>query len=287
MFVRLLPGWLGLIICLGISCAQASNEELYKALQNSIAGPTQITLLDQGFLELPAGMRFVPKKEANRYLEALGNSPVSDLLGLVVGSDAAQEIWVAELSYVHSGHIDDSEASHWDVPALFAQLVEGTEDTNELRRKRGFAPLRVEGWMEKPQYDKERRRLIWSVQAREVGGIPSALSIVNYNTYQLGREGYFSLNLITDDSAVERQKLQIQSLLDQLTFRKERRYQEFVSNSDQLAGYGLAALIGGVAAKKVGFFALLGLLFSNAGKVLLFLLLPFVVLIKGLFRRGR
>ncbi len=74
---------------------------------------------------------------------------------------------------------------------------------------------------------------------------------VNYNTYLLGREGYFELNLITDRGSVEAAKPLTKTLLNTVNFNEGQRYSDYNAKTDKLAEYGLAALIGGIAAKKV------------------------------------
>src|SRR5262250_574839 len=78
---------------------------------------------------------------------------------------------------------------------------------------------------------------------------------VNYNTYALGRHGYVSLNLVTEYAVIEKEKPIAQRLLGALEFNAGTRYADFNSATDRVAEYGLAALVGGFAAKKLGLFA--------------------------------
>lgn len=54
-----------------------------------------------------------------------------------------------------------------------------------------------------------------------------------------------------------------------------------------MAEYGLAALVGGLAAKKLGLFAMLGVLLAKFGKLLVLALIPIWVAIKKLFSRKK
>jgi uncharacterized membrane-anchored protein len=91
---------------------------------------------------------------------------------------------------------------------------------------------------------------------------------VSYNTYVLGREGYVSLNLVTSAAAVDAHKPAARELLAAVQFNNGKRYQEFDSSTDAVAAYGLAAVVGGVAAKKLGLLAVAGAFFAKFAKVI-------------------
>jgi uncharacterized membrane-anchored protein len=96
--------------------------------------------------------------------------------------------------------------------------------------------------------------------------------VVNYNTYVLGREGYISMDLITDMASVQGYTGSVRILLDDLEFDDGKQYENFNSSTDKVAEYGLAALIGGVALKKLGFFALAAAFLVKIWKLLLVVL---------------
>ena len=74
----------------------------------------------------------------------------------------------------------------------------------------------------------------------------------------LGREGYLSLNLVTARGTVEGAKPLANQLLSAVHFNDGKGYGDFNASTDKVAEYGLAALIGGIAAKKLGLLALIG-----------------------------
>lgn len=93
---------------------------------------------------------------------------------------------------------------------------------------------------------------------------------VNYDTYALGRDGYFSLDMLTDQAHVEHDKIAAASVLAGLDYDAGHRYTDFNASTDHVAAYGLAALIGVVAVKKLGLLALIGvfaLKFAKLGAV--------------------
>ena len=59
------------------------------------------------------------------------------------------------------------------------------------------------------------------------------------------------------------------ALLGALEYKEGKRYADFDANTDHVAEYGLAALVVGVAAKKLGFIALAVAFFAKFAKVIL------------------
>jgi uncharacterized membrane-anchored protein len=219
-----------------------------------LVGPAQITLQDQGVLALPGGFSFVPQPQASRLMRAYGNSDSTELVGLIL-PEAADGNWWATLDFVKAGYVKDDDAKNWNADELLASLKEATNSQNAERGRRGFPAVEITGWIEPPAYDASSHRLVWSALVRRIGASGDQGS-VNYNTYALGREGYFSLDLITSRDAIAADKSVAQTLLADVAYDKGKAYEDFNASSDHIAAYGLAALIGGVALHKLGLFAL-------------------------------
>ena len=219
------------------------------------AGPADIAFRDQATLKLPAGYVFVPSKEAARILKSMGNRVGDDLIGVIFPNDGAN--WFVSARYIASGYIKDDDAKDWKADELLDNIKTGTEEANRERKSRGIPEIEVLGWVERPHYDAASHRLVWALSSKEKGTADSAEKGINYNTYALGREGYVSLNLVTDLRSVEAQKPIAQQFLAALNFADTKRYADFNSSTDHIAEYGLAALVGGIAAKKLGMLALI------------------------------
>jgi uncharacterized membrane-anchored protein len=245
---------------------QAFDAAVKAAKAVTIAGPSNVKLADQAVLNLPAGMDYIPQPAAGRLMEAMGNTHDEQLLGLVQGSGDSP--WLVVARYEAAGYIKDDDAKDWNVDDLFKGLKEGTEEANKRRKELGFPPLEIVGWVQKPSYDAATHRLVWSMAARSEGESEAEQS-VNYNTYALGREGYVTLNLITARAMVERDKPAAHTLLSALQFNDGKRYEDFNSKTDKIAEYGLAALVAGVAAKKLGLIAVILAFAAKFAKVLL------------------
>ena len=256
-----------ILMQLGLTCwlllaasAQATTpEEAQKvfdtARQAATLGPHAVALAGQAVLKLPTGTLFIPQPQATALLNAMGNPGHDDQLqGLVFPADDAG--WFMTLRFESSGYIKDDDAKDWNAEELLKSYREGTEASNEERVKMGAQAIEVLGWAEAPAYDAASHRLAWAMASRHKNAAADEPQGVNYNTYLLGREGYFSMNLVTALTDLPAHKPAAQSLLAALAFDEGKRYADFKSGTDKVAEYGLAALVVGVAAKKLGLIAL-------------------------------
>ena len=235
---------------------QAVQKAATAARAALVKGPASVPLREQATLALPEHYGFVPRKEAVPLMEAMGNTVDDEFLGLIYPlGNGPNTDWFVSLDYSPAGYVKDDDAKHWNADQLLQSLKDGTEAGNEERAKVGVPPLVVTRWIEPPAYDSNTHRLVWSAEAKRKDGADPDPT-VNYNTYLLGREGYVSLNLISSSSTVAGDKVAAQALLDALSFNSGKRYGDFNSSTDKVAAYGLAALVAGVAAKKLGLLAL-------------------------------
>jgi uncharacterized membrane-anchored protein len=272
---------------LGVAQAQApdARKQAYEdARQASIAGPADVPLAGKALLKLPDGHAFVPQPQAGKLLNAMGN-PGQDprLVGLVFPKGDAG--WFMTVRYEDSGHIKDDDAKDWNADELLKSYREGTEASNEERVKMGVPAMEIIGWAEKPGYDPATHRLVWAMSSRDKGAPATDEQGVNYNTYVLGREGYFMLNLVTGLKELPAHKPAAHTMLSALNFNEGQRYADYNASTDRTAEYGLAALVVGVAAKKLGLIAAAGLFFAKFAKVILLGLAGLGVVAAKLFKR--
>ncbi len=279
----------GALLCAQLSFAQGDVDPIeaeydaakQAALAVATRGPGQVPLGRQGTLDLPEQFIYIPKSESARLLTAMGNTPGDDLIGMIYGKELSGFVTI---SYEASGYIKDDDAREWDADEMLDQLKEGTEAGNELRRQRGIPEFEVAGWVQAPSYEQMNHRLVWSAELRDK--VPTSQEEspgVNYNTYVLGREGYLSLNLVTDLASVEAEKPLVHALLDHTSFVEGKRYADFNESTDKVAAYGLAALVGGVAAKKLGLLATLGIMLVKFWKLALIAVVGLGAAIKRIF----
>jgi uncharacterized membrane-anchored protein len=240
---------------------QAANAAATAAMQR---GPSDISLGDQAVLKLPEGFGFIPKAEAARLMSAMGNQTSEGFMGLVVGEKFDGFVSVR---YEKSGYIKDDDAKDWNADDLLQSLKEGTDEGNKDRAARGLPEMEIIGWVEKPGYQAATHRLVWSISSRDKGQAAGDSQGINYNTYVLGREGYLSLNLVTALEAIEKERPIAHELLAAVAFNKEKRYEDFNADTDHVAEYGLAALVGGLAVKKLGLLAMAGVFLLKMWKI--------------------
>ena len=265
--------------------AQAEMRSALEAVNKAaIAGPADVKLIDQAMLKLPAGMLYIPPAEAGRLLVAMGNRSGEGMLGMVV-TPAPDANWFVVMRFIKSGYIKDDDAKDWKTDELLANLKQGTEETNKERRTRGIREVEVLGWVEAPKYDASTHRLVWSLSSKEKGAPAEAERGVNYNTYALGRDGYISMNLVTALQKIDAERPVAHTLLAALQYNGGKQYADFNSATDHMAEFGLAALVGGVAAKKLGLFAVLFAFLAKFAKVIGIAAIALVALVAKLFRR--
>jgi uncharacterized membrane-anchored protein len=267
MLRSLLRAFAALLMVTGL--AHADEEQFRKAADDAQAaaqkGPADVDLAGQAVLRLPGGHLFVPQPQAGALLNAMGN-PGQDprLQGVIFPTGDAG--WFMTVRYEASGFVKDDDAREWNADDLLKSYREGTEAGNDERVKLGVPAIEIIGWAEKPAYDAAAHRLVWAMSSRDKGAPADAPQGVNYNTYALGREGYLSLNLVTGLAELPQYKSAAHTLLGALEYKQGKRYVDFDAKTDHVAEYGLAALVVGVAAKKLGFIALAMAFFAKFAK---------------------
>jgi uncharacterized membrane-anchored protein len=266
--------------------AQEARAAYQSALAAGTRGPADVKLLDQAVLHLPANMEFVPPENAARLLRAWGNSVSVPPEGLVVGT-RREDDWAVVVRFSKDGYIKDDDAKDWKPDDLLQNLREGTEQGNEDRRARGFPELEIVGWVTPPTYDASTHRLVWSLAQRVKDAPADQPNGVNYNTRALGRDGYFSLNLLTSANDVDHDRISALALLGGLDYDSGKRYQDFNASTDHVAEYGLAALVGVVALKKLGIIALGAAFFLKFAKLGAIAVIGVLAAARRIFRRPR
>lgn len=247
--------------------AKSKEEKYARFLKDYGAeiGRKPIALRDQATLDLPEGFAFIPQKPGAEIMERMGNKTDSSFVGLIF-PDKPDE-WFFTVEYNPSGYIKDDDARTWDADKLLDEIRTNTEEHNKELAQQGMPGLEVIGWVEKPKYDETTHKLVWSISAKEKGTTAHEHLIINYKTMVLGRKGYIDMTLVTNMDDVEKQKPMASLLLSKLDFTSGKRYADFNASTDHVAEYGLAALVAGVAAKKLGLFAVAAAFLAKFAKI--------------------
>ncbi len=230
-------------------------------------GPFVAELGDQiAQVEVPSGYNFLDAETTRTLMEAMGNPSDGSEVGLIAPNDENKN-WFIVFEHQPVGYVEDSDQDEIDAAALLENISKATEAANEYRRENGGGELHVVGWQIAPHYDSASHNLQWALEAAD----ESDNRITNYNVRLLGRKGYMSVTLVTGAGQLEADRPEVESVLAGFTYVDGNRYGDF-KEGDKLAGYGLTALVAGgagVAAAKLGLFAVLGKFLGKAWKVLL------------------
>lgn len=270
--------YLLLLLCfafvLPAGSAMAEEGEMMTAeeFEASLAYKRGLIELPEGgaTLQVPEQFRFLDSADARRLLEnAWGNPPDPDVLGMLIPSDASPlsaEGWGIVITYIHDGHVDDSDAAEIDYNELLVNMQDETAAASAEREQIGYEPVELVGWAEPPYYDASSHKFHW---AKEIRFGDSEINTLNYNIRILGREGVLLLNAVAGMDQLGTIKAQVPEVLAFTNFTEGNTYADFDASTDTLATYGLAALVGGAAAKKLGLLAVITAFLVKGWKLIL------------------
>lgn len=219
----------------------------------------EVTLLEGVVtLEVPEDFYYLSPADAERVLvEVWGNPPGAgaDTLGMLFPSEYTpfhDEAWAVTIEYEAGGYVSDENADDIDYADLLAQMQEDTREASRERVREGYEAIELIGWAAEPYYDRATHKLHW---AKEIHFGDEPVNTLNYNIRVLGRGGVLVLNFIAgmDQKAVIDER--IDSVLALADFNQGSRYEDFNPDIDQVAAYGIGALVAGKVAAKTGLLA--------------------------------
>lgn len=249
---------MGLLWC-NLALAQAKDVSELPWVE----GPTNGQVGANAQIRVPEGYAFLGPDGAREF-NRLTENPDSGVDEYVLAKDDLS--WVAFFSFDPVGYVKDDDKLEAD--DLLKSVTEGTEASNEERKKNGWDSIHVTGWAFKPQYDSGIKSLEWAFRLK---GEHSSGESINYNTRLLGRRGVMQVLLVTGPDKLQASVADFKSKLPGFNFKDGDRYADFRSG-DHVAEYGLAALVTGgaaaVAAKK-GVFAAIGIFLLKMWKLVM------------------
>jgi uncharacterized membrane-anchored protein len=206
-------------------------------------------------LNLPPSFRYLNPADTERVLvEGWGNPRGQKSLGMIVPAKTGLMTpagWGVIVTYDPDGHVKDDDADAIKYDALLKEMQEGTEANNEERKKQGYAPMHLVGWAEQPRYDKASHKLYWAKELNTAGDTGNGL---NYNIRVLGREGVLVLNAVAGMDQIDTIRSEMKQVVAFTEFTPGNTYADFNSTTDKMADYGIAALVAGGVAAKMGLF---------------------------------
>ncbi|GGZ02864.1 DUF2167 domain-containing protein [Pseudoduganella plicata] len=268
-FKSLLSAVLCLLLAVPLThAAEASPGQLMTSLkfqEGKITLPGDIATLN-----LPPNFRYLSPADAGRLLsEGWGNPPGIETLGMIVPTAVhplSREGWGVVVTYEKQGHVKDDDADSIKYDELLKTMQESMVEANEERKKQGYQPMTLVGWAEAPHYDKTSHKLYWAKELHSEGDTQNGL---NYNIRVLGREGVLVLNAVAGMDQIGQIRNEMKAVTAFSDFTAGNRYADFNERTDKVAEYGLAALIAGGAAAKLGLFGKLFALLLAFKKVII------------------
>ena len=239
-------------------------------------------------LTVPKGFKFLGSDDTEKVLTELWHNPPSnEHLGMLLPADKTpldEDCWAVTISYDDDGFVKDDDAAKINYADLLKQMQKSAKKENSERIKAGYQPIELVGWAEPPSYDAQTHKLYWAKEIK-FGNEPE--NTLNYNIRILGRRGVLLLNVIATMDQLKQIRERTPEILAIVNFNEGHRYTDFDSKTDKVATYGIAALVAGGVAAKLGFFKLIWVFILAAKKFIIIAIVAIVASVKRLFNRNK
>ncbi len=239
-------------------------------------------------LAVPRDFRYLDPEDAGKVLHDLwGNPPSKEDLGMLLPANLGPgdpDCWAVVITYDEQGYVKDDEAGKLDYNKLLAEMKESTRAANKERIAEGYRAIELVGWAAPPRYDKATKKMYWAKEIKFQGSDENTL---NYNIRILGRRGVLVLNAIAGISQLPQIEQAAPAILSMVDFKEGHRYADFNPKTDKVAAFGIAALVAGGVAVKMGLFKGLFVAILAAKKFLIIGGAAVVAWLRRLFGSGR
>ena len=210
-------------------------------------------------LTVPPQFNFLGADDAETVLVKLwGNPPMNPKpLGLLIPAGmtpASSNAWVVTIDYEENGYVKDNDAGKINYDDLLKQMQKAIAGNNKQRESQGYPAITLVGWAAPPHYDAATHKLYW---AKDIKFDGTSVDTLNYSIRMLGRKGVLELNAVASLGQFPEIDAQIPQILGMVDFKEGSRYADFDPKVDKVATYGIAALVAGGIAAKLGLFKLL------------------------------
>lgn len=259
-------------------CAEAQNNQPDQAQLEQLAQKLQYK---QGVVKIEGGLATLNVPPEFKYLDApdaktvlvkfWGNPPAQadDTIGLLLPADKSPlqaNCWAVTISYANDGYVKDGDASKINYDKLLTQMQEAIKENNKARTDKGYPAIQLIGWAAPPHYDADTHKLYW---AKELNFEGEPENTLNYDIRILGRHGVLILNAVAGMSQLPEIEKETPKILGMVDFDPGNRYADFDPKVDKVAAYGIAALVAGGIAAKLGLFKLLWVFIIAAKKFII------------------
>ena len=248
----------------------AAYEEAYRMDSLLAYQFGEVTLADGlATLTLDSTFKYLNPDESKKILEDAWGNPPQETLGMIFPDTInpyLYEGWGVVISYIEDGYIDDEDAKEIDYDDLLTTMQDEALEESDVRRERGYSGYEVVGWADQPYYDEDSKKIYW---AKELKFDETEENTLNYDIRVLGRKGFLQLKAVAGISQISDVKLSMQDLLSLVEFNKGNTYFDFDPSVDEVAAYGVGALVAGKIAAKAGFLKVIGIFLAKSWKILL------------------
>lgn len=207
-------------------------------------------------LNVPENFYYLAPKDAEKVLvDVWGNPPGQNTLGMLFPSEMTpfdNDSWAVTIEYEEDGYVSDEDADDINYSELLVQMKSDTNLASQERVKQGYEAIELVGWASPPYYDAATYKLHW---AKEIKFANRSINTLNYNIRVLGRKGVLVLNFIAQIDQKQLIETNLNSVLALADFDQGSRYSDFDPDIDDVAAYGLGALVAGKVIAKTGFLA--------------------------------
>ncbi|PVZ72582.1 DUF2167 domain-containing protein [Pelagibaculum spongiae] len=248
---------------------QEQQQEMQRFVDSINWQQGEIKLLD-GAVTLNVGSEFYylsPADAEKILVELWGNIPGagSQSVGMIFPSDVSpyeQDSWASIIQYEEDGYVSDEDAADINYDELLGTMQDDTRESSKRRTERGYGTVELIGWASRPYYDSVNKKLHWAKEMRFDG---SEAHTLNYNIRVLGRKGVLVLNFIAGMDQLDQINGSVDKVLRMAEFNQGDRYQDFDPDIDEIAAYGIGALVAGKVIAKTGLLAGLFILLKKFG----------------------
>ncbi|MCP4272830.1 MAG: DUF2167 domain-containing protein [Gammaproteobacteria bacterium] len=234
-------------------------------------------------LNVPEEFYFLNAKDAETVLvDVWGNPPGQTVLGMLFPADMTpfdQSSWAVTVEYEEDGYVSDDDADDINYQELLEDMQSDVQQANEERISLGYEPVSLIGWASPPYYDGDSHKLHW---AKEIKFGEADLNTLNYNIRVLGRKGVLVLNFIAGIDQKDLIDSKIDNVLALADFDPGAQYNDFNPDMDEVAAYGLGALVAGKVLAKTGFLAMAIVFLKKFG---IFIVIGIGAFVKKMFSR--
>jgi uncharacterized membrane-anchored protein len=210
-------------------------------------------------LNVPQGFKYLNAEQSKYVLTELwGNPPQPDVIGMLfptAGGPFADSSYAFVITYSAMGYVKDEDADKIDYDEMLKEIQKGEKEENKERAKEGYHSIHIVGWAQKPYYDKTNKVLHW---AKDIQFGEQEDHTLNYDIRILGRKGILSMNAVASMKELDMVKADINKVLHIAEFTEGNKYSDFDPKIDEVAAWGIGALVAGKVLAKVGIFAFLG-----------------------------